>query len=467
MPIRLRLAVAFALAAAAIFALGAWLFISGLSSAQLSTIDSQLAVQLGQAGRYLVAGSQSASAAGPAPGEYLVQVIDAAGRVRGASQDTGTVPLLTAAELAQARHGQIWLNQAVDEENTRITAAPLAGRTGWTAVAGVSLESFESTMSQAERELAAAGAIFVVIACAGAYWLARAALSPVERLRRQVAALSARPLQASTEESGIEVPATKDEIAALATTMNDLLGRLQRALSRQRAFVADASHELRTPLAVLRGELELADRPGRSREELAAAVRRAATEADRLARITGDLLLLARSDDDRLSLQLEQAELRPLLAHSAELAGPRLAEAGLTCRVDVPADLRARIDPDWISQAVDNLLGNALRFAPRGSVIVLAALVAAPTLTSRSATTVLVSRPNSCRTRSSASAGPAGPAATEALAWDSPSSRPSPWRTAAWPPPATSRAAEPWSGSTCPAIGTLGPDDVRAAVRWG
>ena len=373
MPIRLRLAVAFALAAAAIFALGAWLFISGLSSAQLSTIDSQLAVQLGQAGRYLVAGSQSASAAGPAPGEYLVQVIDAAGRVRGASQDTGTVPLLTAAELAQARHGQIWLNQAVDEENTRITAAPLAGRTGWTAVAGVSLESFESTMSQAERELAAAGVIFVVIACAGAYWLARAALSPVERLRRQVAALSARPLQASTEESGLEVPATKDEIAALATTMNDLLGRLQRALSRQRAFVADASHELRTPLAVLRGELELADRPGRSREELAAAVRRAATEADRLARITGDLLLLARSDDDRLSLQLEQAELRPLLAHSAELAGPRLAEAGLTCRVDVPADLRARIDPDWISQAVDNLLGNALRFAPRGSVIVLAA----------------------------------------------------------------------------------------------
>ena len=63
MPIRLRLAVAFAVAAAAIFALGGWLFISGLSSAQLSTIDSQLAFQLGQAGRYLVAGRQSASAA--------------------------------------------------------------------------------------------------------------------------------------------------------------------------------------------------------------------------------------------------------------------------------------------------------------------------------------------------------------------------------------------------------------------
>jgi len=63
----------------------------------------------------------------------------------------------------------------------------------------------------------------------------------------------------------------------------------------------------------------------------------------------------------------------PLLERSAELAGPRLAEAGVTCRVDAPAGLRARIDPDWIREAVDNLLDNALRFAPRGSVIELEA----------------------------------------------------------------------------------------------
>ena len=58
------------------------------------------------------------------------------------------------------------------------------------------------------------------------------------------------------EGPAVEVPGTRDEIAALAGTMNELLGRLQGALARQRAFVADASHELRTPLAVLRGELE-------------------------------------------------------------------------------------------------------------------------------------------------------------------------------------------------------------------
>src|SRR6516164_4062992 len=118
MPIRLRLAIAFALAAAALFALGGWLLVSSISSAQLSTIDSQLAVQLSQAGRYVTAGGQPA-AAGPPAGEYLIQVIDPAGRVRGASPDTGTAPLLTAAELSQARHGQITLSRLADDENTR------------------------------------------------------------------------------------------------------------------------------------------------------------------------------------------------------------------------------------------------------------------------------------------------------------------------------------------------------------
>ena len=192
MPIRVRLAVAFAIAAAAVFALGGWLFISRLSAAQLGTIDSQLAVQLTQAGRYIAAGGSPAPAASPVPGEYMIQVIDAAGHVRGASPDTGTVPLLTASELRQARRGRISVTQPVDEEDTRITAAPLPGHPGWVAVAAVSLEAFDATMSQAEREVAAAGGFFVVVASLGAYWLARAALTPVERLRRQVAALSAR-----------------------------------------------------------------------------------------------------------------------------------------------------------------------------------------------------------------------------------------------------------------------------------
>jgi len=360
MPIRLRLAVAFALAAAAVFALGGWLFASGLSSAQLKTIDSQLTAQLAQAGRSLPAG------------DFLTQVIDPAGRVRNASTDAGNVALVTASELSQARQDRIFITRTVDEESTRIAAEPLADRPGWVVVAAESLETYEATQSQVARELAVGGAVFTAVAGLGAYGLARAALSPVERLRRQVAAISEHG-GAGAGVAAVEVPATRDEVAALAGTMNDLLGRLQRALARQRAFVADASHELRTPLAVLRGELELAARPGRGLPELAAAVRNSSAEAERLSRLTDDLLLLARSDEDRLSLRLERTDIGALLVRSAGLAGSCLAAAGLACRVDVQPGTCADVDPDRIRQAVDNLIGNALRFAPRGSVIVLAA----------------------------------------------------------------------------------------------
>jgi len=371
MPLRLRLAAAFAAVAAALFALGGWAFATRLSSAQLSTIDSQLTVQLTQAARYLPPGSATgaAAASSPAPpGDYAIQVIDPRGQIRGASPDTGTVPLVTADQLRQARDGRIWVTTAADEEGMRIAAAPLSGHPGWVAVAGESLETYQSTQDQVARELAVGGVGFVAVAGLGAYGLARAALSPVERLRRQVAAISGRG-----DTSTIEMPSTRDEIAALAGTMNELLGRLQAALARQRAFTADASHELRTPLAVLRGELELAARPGRTREDLAGAVRSAAAEAERLTRLTEDLLLLARNDEDRLSLRRERTDVRRLLESSAEHAASRLAAAGLICRVDARPGTYADLDADRIRQAVDNLVDNALRFAPGSSVIVLAA----------------------------------------------------------------------------------------------
>ena len=377
MPIRLRLTLAFAAAAALLFAVGGWLFAAALSSAQLGVIDSQLTAQLTQAARY-VPGPARIPAPVPAaqatPGEYMLQVIDAAGQVY-SSPDAGTVPLLSPGELGQARQAQIWVTRTIDEEDTRVTATPLPGHPGWIAVAAVALEAYDATQGQVTRALAVGGAAFVAIAGLGAYWLARAALSPVERLRRQAAAISVR-----SDDAVLQVPQTKDEVAALAGTMNGLLGRLRIALERERAFVADASHELRSPLAILRGELELAGRPGRSTAELTAAVHSCAEEADRLARITDDLLVLARGDAGRLDLHFQETDLRQLFERCVSPAASRLAAAQVTCRTDVPAGTRACVDPDRIRQAVDNLLANAVRFSPAGSVIVIAAREDGPDL---------------------------------------------------------------------------------------
>jgi two-component system OmpR family sensor kinase len=375
MPIRLRLAVLFAVAIAAVYSLGAWFFFTRLSSTVLSSVDTQLAVQLSQEGRYLpAAGRPATGTSRPAtsllPGEYLIQVIDRGGRVRGASPDARIAPLLGARELARAQHSRIILTRTVDDERARLMAAPLAGHRGWVALAGVSLESADGTLGEVLAGLLVGGAILVAATGVGAYALARAALSPVERLRREAAAISERDLA-----SRLQVPRTRDEIAALAVTMNELLSRLQAAPARQRGFVSDASHELRTPFAVLRGELELAAKPGRSRAELAAAVANTADEVGRLTRITDDLLLLARGDEDTLSLQREPTEVSSLLAQSIrQPAGPRGQTA--TCTVQAPAGLTALIDPGRVRQAVDNLVDNALRFAPAGTAVVISALAA-------------------------------------------------------------------------------------------
>jgi signal transduction histidine kinase len=376
-PIRLRVALAFALALAAAFALGGWLFVSRLSAAMLNSTDAALVARLAQIHRYTSEddgnpASPAVRAGPPGPGEYIYQVIDSRGRIIQASPNSGGTPLLTAAQLQRARGGQIAVTRTLGREPERLIAAPFVQGNGAVAVAGASLEPYHATLRDVTDLLLVGGAAFVAVAGFAAYWLARAALAPVERLRRQVAALSARDTGAT-----VQVPGTRDEIAALAGTMNELLVRLHGALARQQAFVADASHELRTPFAVLRGELELAGRPGRSREELSAAVASAAEEADRLTRITDDLLLLARGDEAALSLRLGRTEVAPLLAQSAERASTRAAGAGVTCRVNAPPGLTAEVDAGRIRQAVDNLIDNALRFAPRGSEVLISAGMAA------------------------------------------------------------------------------------------
>lgn len=366
MSIRLRVAAVFAIALAVAFAVGSWLLVSQLKTVMLRSVDTGLTSQLPQARRLLVTaepGSRSRSTTSTF-GDYIAQLIDQTGRVRASSEDASRTPLLTKAQQRRARHAPVALTSSVDGDPERLMAAAIADRPGWVAVVGISLDSFDATVAAVATRLVIGGIGLVIIAGLGAYWLARAALAPVERLRRGAAALSARD-----PSSRLPVPRTKDEIAALAGTMNDLLARLHDALATQRAFVADASHELRTPFAVLSAELELAAKPGRSQRELAEAVTNASEESARLSRLTDDLLLLATGDEGRLAPRTELVDLGDLLTQSAGAAGHRAAAAHVTCRVDAAAGLTVSVDPGQIRRAVDNLVDNSLRFAPAGTEI--------------------------------------------------------------------------------------------------
>jgi two-component system OmpR family sensor kinase len=130
--------------------------------------------------------------------------------------------------------------------------------------------------------------------------------------------------------------------------------RLRAALERERSFVADASHELRTPLAILKAELELAARAGRTREELEDAVRSAAEETDRLTALAEDLLVIARVDDGALPI-------RPAPLQAGDVLDTVAARFPGRARASAPAELRVDADPLRLQQALGNLVDNALR----------------------------------------------------------------------------------------------------------
>ena len=157
----------------------------------------------------------------------------------------------------------------------------------------------------------------------------------------------------------LPVAATDDEIARLGTTLNAMLVRLEAAFARERTFVADASHELRTPLAILKTELELALRRGRTHEELQSALRSAAEETDRLAQLAESLLVIARADQGALPLAVSSVNSSQLLNSVRRRFESRARLAGREIVVEDSSE-HISADPHRLEQALDNLVENAL-----------------------------------------------------------------------------------------------------------
>ncbi|HEV7862808.1 MAG TPA: ATP-binding protein, partial [Acidimicrobiia bacterium] len=376
MPLRVRLTLAYLVVAATLLAAGGLLFTRQLHSGLIASVDTGLRTRADQ----LVQAVAHASDEGIefqddgtrliAPRESFAQVLGPDGSVVESSEAIGGRPVLQPAELAPARQSERFLDHRVDGDRVRLLAAPARQADGspWVVVVGASLEPSEEALARVQIGLVVGGVLIVVAGAVGSWLLAGAALRPVERMRREVADISANDPAAT-----IDVPATGDEIAALGSTMNELLGRLQRALRQERRLVADAGHELRTPLASLQVELELASRPGRSHEELTAAVANAADEARRLARLAEGLLFLAGSDEGGVPLDRHHQAVEPVLTAAVEAAGDAATAAALSLRVEAEPGLAAPVDALRLRQAVDNLLHNAVRAAPRESEVLVRA----------------------------------------------------------------------------------------------
>jgi signal transduction histidine kinase len=228
-------------------------------------------------------------------------------------------------------------------------------------VVGASLEDTSDALGRLAGLLLVGGPVAIGLAGVVGWLVAGAALKPVEQLRTEAEAISA-------SEAGrrLVVPPTGDELARLATSLNRMLALLEAAVQRERRIVRDASHELRTPLANLKAELDLALRRARRPEELTAALQSASEEADRLVRLSEDLLVLARAEDGQLPVRREPTDLGQLISETVAGFGGRAVQLGVDLRVAAPDEVTARVDPLRLRQAVGNLVDNALKATPGG-----------------------------------------------------------------------------------------------------
>jgi two-component system, OmpR family, sensor kinase len=293
-------------------------------------VDDRLADEL-HARAVAVAGAGAAAGAAGDPDESFAQiigadgrVIDAAGGVTGPVRATGDVRIDGIDGIARVA--------AFRDGANRI-------------VVGESLEDRDEVLADLVAAFAVGGPIAVALASLLGYFLAGRGLKPVEAMRCRAAEVSI--------DERLPLPEARDEIRRLGETLNTMLDRLQRSFERERRFVADAGHELRTPIAVIRAELENAIREG----EDSAALRAALAECDHLAQLAEDLMIVARTADQRLPLHLETIDARELL----EGVRARFADRGRAIHVAADPDVRFTADRLRLRQALGNLVDNALR----------------------------------------------------------------------------------------------------------
>jgi two-component system OmpR family sensor kinase len=303
-------------------------------------------------------------ALGPAGGTWVFER-DASGAVR--SQDCRACYSATAPKLPAGLPSDH--PTTIDSGGTRYRVLARPSPSGGSTVAAVPLAETDQTLHRLLRTSALVIAAILAVLGAGAWWLVRIGLRPLERMGGTAGAIAAGDLSRR-----VETATPRTEVGRLGLALNRMLDRLEEAFARQRAsedrlrrFLADASHELRTPLASIRGYAELfrigaARGPGDTDK----AMERIEAEAARMGVLVEDLLTLARLD-----------EVRPVIREDVDLvrlAGDAVDDARATAPdrdIDLQSGGAAIVagDPHQLRQVFANLLRNALVHTPAGTSV--------------------------------------------------------------------------------------------------
>lgn len=206
--------------------------------------------------------------------------------------------------------------------------------------------------------------LVVVMAAAGGYILARRALAPIDRL-----AAETRRITADRLHERLSVANPDDEVGRLASAINETLARLEASFAQLRRFTADASHELRTPLAVIRGIGEGGLRGPRTSLEYQEAMGSMLEEVDRLSSLVDTLLRLSHADTGAVRLSRVPVDLRETAAAVIASLGILAEDRDQRIHIETAGPVVADVDPIVLREALINIVDNAIKYSPPGSMI--------------------------------------------------------------------------------------------------
>jgi signal transduction histidine kinase len=288
--------------------------------------------------------------------------------------------LLSRSEIAQAQQGKpataIRRVEAAGGRRVLYAAAPvLAGDGSVTQIVYLATPlpdtQWGAIPAAVRWQIAAVLLAAMLLAGAAGFILARRISLPISRLVAGAHAVANGNLsQAVPEDANIQ------ELAVLGSTFNRMTASLRQSDQAKTAFISDVSHELRTPLTVIKGTIEtLQDGAVDDRKARDRFLSSMNHETERLIRLVNDLLVLTRADAGALNLQLHPLDLAELARSRCEQLEAAAGKRQVQLRVadDQPTTLEdafmVMADADRAAQVIDNLLNNAIRYAPEGSEV--------------------------------------------------------------------------------------------------